>query len=241
MKVQLLNNLDGLLDIIYTAARTCYNTGSPIDMYKNINDIDDSSKLRLIEDCIKRNHLSVLEHSQFTFAISGISRACSHQLVRHRHCSFSQQSQRYVEIKEDIEDLKKIYRKSEFVSGLKPIKDTLNRYFVDVNNDNWQSYLDALVNYLELTSKGVKSEDARNVLPNATKTNIVVTCNLRELLHICNERLCTKAQKEIRQLVQKMANEVIVECPELGKYLQPKCVKFGKCTEFKSCGRMGNE
>lgn len=221
MKVKLFNKTDEMIDIIYTAARTCYNAGSPIYMYKNINDIDDSSKLRLIEDCIKRNHLSVLEHAQFTFGIYGISRACSHQLVRHRHCSFSQQSQRYVNLKDTTE-----FALPETIEDFAIINKTLEQ----------------IANCYEiLVEHGVKPEDARAILPNACTTNLVMSCNLRELIHICNERLCAKAQTEIRELVNAMKDEVIERLPFLKPYLQPKCVKLGKCTEFKSCGRIKSE
>lgn len=220
MKVKLFNNTDEMIDIIYTAARTCYYAGSPIEMYENVDEISKETKLKLIEDCIKRNHLSVLEHAQFTFGIYGISRACSHQLVRHRHCSFSQQSQRYVNLKD----------KAEFV-----IPSALG-------GDNKQM-VGKTINqirecYTKLIENGVKPEDARSILPNACSTNLVMSCNLRELIHICNERLCAKAQDEIRELVQVMKDEVIMKLPFLYKYLQPKCVKLGKCTEAKPCGRV---
>jgi thymidylate synthase (FAD) len=90
--------------------------------------------------------------------------------------------------------------------------------------------------YEILIEYGVKPEDARAILPNACSTNLVMSCNLRELIHICNERLCAKAQTEIRELVNAMKDEVIERLPFLKPYLQPKCVKFGKCTEAKPCG-----
>ena len=216
MKVKLFNKTNEMIDIIYTAARTCYNAGSPIEMFENVEEISKETKLKLIEDCIKRNHLSVLEHAQFTFGIYGISRACSHQLVRHRHCSFSQQSQRYVNLKD----------KAEFTLP-ENIED-----FVIVNKT-----LEQIINCYEiLVEHGVKPEDARAILPNACTTNLVMSCNLRELIHICNERLGAKAQSEIRELVKAMKDEVVEQLPFLKPYLQPKCVKLGKCTESKPCG-----
>ena len=218
MKVKLFNKTNEMIDIIYTAARTCYYAGSPIEMYENVNEISKETKLKLIEDCIKRNHLSVLEHAQFTFGIYGISRACSHQLVRHRHCSFSQQSQRYVNLKD----------KAEFV-----LPENIEEFLI-VNKT-----LEHITNCYEiLIEYGVKPEDARAILPNASSTNLVMSCNLRELIHICNERLCAKAQDEIRHLVGAMKDEVVKELPFLKTYLQPKCVKLGKCTEAKPCGRV---
>jgi flavin-dependent thymidylate synthase len=117
------------------------------------------------------------------------------------------------------------------------LKNICKKYFVGVTNKNVSQYAHCLYWYLLHIEKGGKAEDARDLLPNATKTNIVLTCNLRELMHICNERLCTRAQKEIRELVHQMRNGVVGVCPELGKYLQPKCEILGYCREHKSCGR----
>ena len=105
MRVKLIAKTPNMLDVVYTGARTCYNAGSPIDMWDNVDSIADGKKENLIKKVFKSGHLSTSEHTYFTFAIEGISRACSHQLVRHRHCSFSQQSQRYVEIKENQDEL----------------------------------------------------------------------------------------------------------------------------------------
>ena len=105
MKVKLLTKTQNMLDIVYTGARTCYNAGGPIGLWFDVCNIATDKKKNLIDKVFKSGHLSTSEHAYFTFAIEGISRACSHQLVRHRHCSFSQQSQRYVEIKEDLETL----------------------------------------------------------------------------------------------------------------------------------------
>ena len=218
MKVKLFNKTNEMIDIIYTAARTCYNAGSPIEMFENVEEISKETKLKLIEDCIKRNHLSVLEHAQFTFGIYGISRACSHQLVRHRHCSFSQQSQRYVNLKD----------KAEFV-----VPDNLSEKDKVIIGHALKEISEC---YTALIEDGVKPEDARAILPNACCTNMVMSCNLRELIHICNERLCAKAQEEIRTLVTMMKVEVVTQLPFLSIYLQPKCKKFGKCTEAKPCG-----
>lgn len=221
MKVKLITATPNLLDILYTGARTCYNAGSPIDMFDEVGDISRDKKLKLINGCIKSGHSSVLEHSQFTFAIEGVSRALTHQLVRHRHCSFSQQSQRYVNLEGTF----------DYVTP-KTLQDEgdLQGYFAECMQQAYESYT-------ELINKGVKPEDARAVLPNACCTNMVVTLNLRSLIHLCNERLCTRAQLEIRQLVQLMVKEVLKENEWLKPYLQPKCESLGYCPEYKGCGR----
>lgn len=221
MKVKLISTTQNLLDILYTGARTCYNAGSPIDMFEEVDNISRDKKLKLINGCIKSNHQSILEHSQFTFAIEGVSRALTHQLVRHRHCSFSQQSQRYVNLEGTF----------DYVTP-KALQDEgdLQGYFAECMQQAYESYT-------ELINKGVKPEDARAVLPNACCTNMVITLNLRSLIHLCNERLCTRAQLEIRQLVQLMVKEVLKDNEWLKPYLQPKCESLEYCPEHKGCGR----
>ncbi len=238
MRVKLIAKTPNMLDLVYTGARTCYNAGSPIDMWDNVDSIADGKKENLIKKVFESGHLSTSEHAYFTFAIEGISRACSHQLVRHRHCSFSQQSQRYVEIKEnqgELYDLLHCFPTDEKIAKMKELAE---KYFVDVNDNNYYGYIHCLWQYASRIECGEKSEDARNSLPNATKTNIVVSMNLRELIHLCNERLCTRAQLEIRQLVKEMAKEVVKNEEWLKSYLQPKCESLGFCTEAHgSCGR----
>lgn len=221
MKVKLISATQNLLDILYTGARTCYNAGSPIDMFEEVDNMSRDKKLKLINGCIKSNHQSILEHSQFTFAIEGVSRALTHQLVRHRHCSFSQQSQRYVNLEGTF----------DYVTP-KALQDEgdLQGYFTECMQQAYESYT-------ELINKGVKPEDARAVLPNACCTNMVITLNLRSLIHLCNERLCTRAQLEIRQLVQLMVKEVLKDNEWLKPYLQPKCESLRYCPEYKGCGR----
>lgn len=239
MKVKLISSTQNLLDVLYTGARTCYNPGSPIDMFEEVDDVPRDKKLKLINGCIKSGHQSVLEHSQLTFAIEGVSRALTHQLVRHRHCSFSQQSQRYVEIKESqsyLEDLFINLDTEDYVNS--ELCHILDKYFVDAQKiKNLNGYYYALDNYLNAIELGDKPEEARRFLLNATKTNMVVTLNLRSLIHLCNERLCTRAQLEIRQLVQLMVKEVLIENEWLKPYLQPKCESLGYCPEHKGCGR----
>lgn len=220
MKVKLISTTQNLLDVLFTGARTCYNAGSPIDMFEEVDNIPPDKKLKLIDGCIKSSHLSVLEHSQFTFAIEGVSRALTHQLVRHRHCSFSQQSQRYVNLEGTF----------DYVTP-KALQDEgdLQGYFTECMQQAYESYT-------ELINKGVKPEDARAVLPNACCTNMVITLNLRSLIHLCNERLCTRAQLEIRQLVQLMVKEVLKDNEWLKPYFVPKCIPFKGCSEHKSCG-----
>ena len=237
MKTKLLQSTPNMIDVIYTAARTCYNSGSPVDTWDDVNNVSEEKKLKLIKNCISSQHDSVLEHAYFTFAIEGIDRAVSHQLVRHRAgIVFSQQSQRYVEIKEDINELKRLKESQGYERHV-----FLQKYFSGCGDWCMSSYLDHmyddLIEYRHLIDNGMKAEDARSVLPNATKTNITTSCNLRELIHICHLRLCTRAQAPIRKMIASLVANVVEVEPWLKPYLVAKCEANGFCNEGKGCGR----
>ena len=91
--------------------------------------------------------------------------------------------------------------------------------------------------YQEFVQAGIPAEDARFVLPNAAASSLVASLNLRELIHLAQLRLCTRAQYEIRTMVKAMCDEIVKEEPWLKDYLVPKCEFFGFCDEHKSCGR----
>ncbi len=221
LEVKLISIPNNLLDVIYTACRTCYSADGAIEIINTITN-DSEKKLSLISKVISSGHYSTIEHIQVTFAINNISRAATHQLVRHRHMSFSQKSQRYVKEKGEIdyiippaiESNPELYKKFQ-----KHMQDTANLYQFFIQN-------------------GVKNEDARSILPNATTSSMVVSLNLRELIHLANLRLCTRAQLEIRMVVKKMCALIEEKEPWLASYLVPKCEKLGYCNEDNSCGRM---
>jgi thymidylate synthase (FAD) len=170
---------------------------------------------------IKSAHTSTIEHASFTFAVEGISRVCSHQLVRHRIASFSQQSQRYV----SLEDF-------NYVIPPK-IKNNLKaeKIFLDHIRHLQRAYLD-------LKNLKILSEDARFLLPNACETKIVITMNARELLHFFELRLCNRAQWEIRKLAQRMLEKVKPLAPHIFKHAGPSCETEKICWEGKlSCGK----
>lgn len=169
---------------------------------------------------IQSGHESVLEHVSFTFYVSGISRACSHQLVRHRLASYSQQSQRYVnEHSFDYVTPKSVaddsYAMSQYEWAMKVIQKV----------------------YDDLVKHGVPKEDARYVLPNGCTTSIIVTMNVRELRHFFGLRCCTRAQWEIRELANSMLSLCRDVMPELFVDAGPYCSLRGFCTEGRSCGR----
>ena len=221
-QVRLISKPENMLKTIYTACRTCYSADSPLNIYDCDSAQDEEKMLKLISRVISSGHYSTIEHIQISFAISNISRACSHQLVRHRHMSFSQKSQRYVKEKGEIDYVipQKIAANAE-----------LNKKFED--------FMTLVAKqYQEFTEAGIPAEDARAILPNATASSLVVSLNLRELIHFANLRLCTRAQLEIRTLAKLMCKAVIAEEPWLAAHLVPKCERLGYCDEDKCCGRM---
>lgn len=220
-QVRLISKPKDLLKTIYTACRTCYSSDSPLNIYDCEAAQDKDKMLKLINRVISSGHYSTIEHIQVSFAISNISRACSHQLVRHRHMSFSQKSQRYVKEKGQFE-----YITPDTIESVPELKEKFDSFMNKISDF-----------YIELTQAGIPAEDARAVLPNATSTSMVASLNLRELIHLANLRLCTRAQKEIRILVKRMCDEIIKEEEWLKDYLVPKCERFGYCDEDKSCGR----
>lgn len=231
MEIELLSYTENPIDLLYTACRTCYSKDTPINIHKS--DKEKEKKIELINKVFGSGHLSISEHVYFSFAICGVSRAFLAQLSRHRLCSFSVQSQRYVEIKEDLEQVKTI---KDFGTEIDKMK-LVSKYFVfkDKYDESLvQAYLNDLTTYLTLIKNGEKAEDARNVLPNAFKTNIVMSCNLRQLMHICNLRLCKHTQLEFRKIMEQIKNKVLEKSEYiwLNKYLVPNCKN---CTDFRDC------
>lgn len=217
--VNLIAKPDNMLKTIYTACRTCYSADYPINIYENA--VDEEKMLKLIEKVIGSGHYSTIEHIQVSFAISNVSRACTHQFVRHRHVSFSQKSQRYVKEKGQFD-----YIIPPTINKNPELKEKFEKFMNEISNM-----------YLEFTEAGIPAEDARFVLPNAASSSMVASLNLRELIHIANIRLCSRAQYEIRDVVKKMCDALTAEEPWLKKYLVPKCEALGYCDEDKSCGR----
>lgn len=258
MKVKLIQAIKKPVDVMWVAARTCYSEKSPIEIWydadyrnkpynpgdpveiHNVSELKEheNKKWNLVKKVLDSGHQSIAEHVYFTFAIEGISRACSHQLVRHRAgIVFSQQSQRYVEIKESLQELRDIREHN----GVAKTAGIVEKYFVpsqDGMSGLKYAELDCLIEYRRLIEEeSMAPEDARQVLPNATKTNITMSINLRELIHICNLRLCTRAQSEIRQLFKLIKDEVNNVEPKLASLLVPSCEVYGFCTEGKCCGK----
>lgn len=202
---------------VATAAHMCYAGVSIEDLKKKV---DRAYAKKLIEKLIESGHWSVLEHTSFTFGIEGVSRSLTHQLVRHRVASYSQQSQRYVDEKEfnyvvpaKIKDNKETYKK-----------------FMEIIKQSQKAYSDLL-------KESIPKEDARFVLPNAAETRIIVTMNARSLLNFFERRCCTRAQWEIRELANEMLKQVKEVAPTIFENAGAICERLGYCPEHKSCGR----
>jgi thymidylate synthase (FAD) len=182
MKVEIKACTPDPLRVISEAAGTCYGK-------------DNYSENR-VRNCLKSGHTSVFEHASVTFKVSGISRACSHQLVRHRLASYSQESQRYC----------KIDTESDEWYVIPPwFDDDCEEEYIPSNKGAFMYVMEqCAIDYQEALSRGCKPEDARYLLPEATKTTIVVTMNARELFHFLDVRNTQQAQWEIRDLAKAM-------------------------------------
>jgi len=197
-----------------TAALTSTRSGSPSEIFEKM---DLETAKRIIKRVTGYGHVSVIEHAAFTFSIEGVSRAMTHQLVRHRIASYTQQSQRYVTY------------------------NTLDNYVtpksVAENPDAKKLFEETLSNisqsYQKLLNLGIPKEDARFILPNAAKTNIIVTMNARELRHFFNLRCCARSQWEIREVAIEMLRQAKKATPTLFENAGPSCVELGYCPEGK--------
>lgn len=218
MYVQLIASTPEPEIICGVAAMVCQHADEALS---NVGEEYDRDRLiKLCMKCKNAGHLSVFEHASFTFFISGISRVCSHQLVRHRLASYTQASQRA-----GIGD-------GNEVGIITP--PTLRD---DKKHESWwyKTFCkDALALYEKFVGAGVPKEDARFVLPQAFTTSIVVTMNARELLHFLELRLCNRAQWEIRELAAEMKKYAEEKFPLLFEDAGPGCNQCkNKCEEKK--------
>lgn len=225
MKVELIAHTPCPDDVCDVGARVCVSQDMPV-----LGD----GKRSALKGALKSGHESVIEHATFTFSIEGVSRALTHQLVRHRLASYSQQSQRYVNM-DGFE-----YVTPQTVFDVKDSFDMGDEYPSNEPLYAWDwimREINAL--YRALINKGVPEEDARYILPNACTTNIIMTMNARELRHFFSLRCCTRAQWEIRDMANMMLEQVKKVAPTLFENAGPSCVTTGRCPEGKkSCGRV---
>ncbi len=217
MNVKLLAYTPEPERIVALAARLCY---SSLGIDELAESFDEERQKKLIAKVVKSGHLSVLEHASFTFAIEGISRVTTHQLVRHRLASYSQQSQRYVKL--DGSSIKIVEPKS--ISSRKEAHEVFLRVVSQAKEA-----------YIRLLDLGVKKEDARFILPQGVVAKIIVTMNARELFHFFSLRLCVRAQWEIREVAMRMLKEVKKVAPYLFSFAGPPCITMGYCPEESPC------
>lgn len=217
MDVRLLYHTPDPERAVAVAARLCYAPVGAADLMEHMSP---DAQLKVLRVILGSGHFSALEHGSFTFAIDGVSRAMTHQLVRHRLASYNQQSQRYVSFADE----------PCFIvpPAVAENPEALER-FNEANHSAFSAYR-------ELIESGVEAEDARYLLPNAVETKIVVTMNMRELLHFFEVRCCNRAQWEIRELAHRMLALVEPVAPFVFMDAGATC-RRGACAEGKmTCG-----
>jgi thymidylate synthase (FAD) len=220
MRVILLQHTQEPERVVAQAAKLCYSAAGVEAIAEKLTP---EKTAGFIQKLAEMGHLSAFEHAAFTFGIEGVSRTLTHQLVRHRLASYSQQSQRYVGM-------------SELPAGaIVPPKIS------GLLREKFQGMLrDIGAFYEEMVAAGVPAEDARYILPNASPTKIVMTMNARELLHFFALRCCNRAQWEIHDLADELLRLAKKAAPALFAQAGPGCVS-GDCPEGKmSCGEMAD-
>ncbi|MBP2628314.1 MAG: Thymidylate synthase thyX [Firmicutes bacterium] len=219
MKIKLISHTPDPERLVAMSARLCY---SPVGAEDLVDTMSEAQVESLLNKIVEMEHLSTFEHVSFTFAIEGISRVLTHQLVRHRIASYSQQSQRYVS-------------EHEFEYIMPPTIGANS-----LAKEKFEQLMNIIRStYDELITIGINKEDARYCLANATETKIVVTMNARTLLHFFQLRCCVRAQWEIRRLAELMLAEVKKVAPLLFKKAGPTCVTNNYCGEGSlTCGRL---
>ena len=242
LKVTLITHTPDPEKTIATAAKLCY---SPCDIGTISDDLTPEKIESFVTMLANIGHESVMEHVCFTFGIEGISRACSHQLVRHRIASYSQKSQRYVnedgfefitppEIAADAE------AKAEFDRSMAALTESYSKIASILTEKHTKTFMEQGMDEKEARSKAVKkaNEDARFVLPNACETKIVVTMNVRSLFNFFRHRCCSRAQWEIKAVADEMLKLCREAAPNVFKNAGPSCLA-GKCPEGKmTCGKI---
>ena len=215
--VKLIASTQNAEKVVAAAAKLCW---SPSGAAEILDGLDESKTASFLNKLREAGHLSPFEHASFTFAVENLSRVATHQLVRHRVASYSQQSQRYVAMNGN--------------EVIIPPSIASNDEAVKVFSEAAKA---AGIADEKLVSLGVPKEDARFILPHGGDTRIVVTMNARELHHFFALRLCRRAQWEIRELAREMLREARKASPMLFESAGPACVTSGKCHEAHPCGK----
>lgn len=241
-KVELLRYTPDGEKLVAAAARLCY---SPVGVTQIEEDLDENKIESFLGHLIALNHESPIEHLTFTFGVEGVSRTLSHQLVRHRIASYSQQSQRYVKLDQfeyiippSIE--KNQRAKDLFIKAMEEDQKYYNEITEILFEEHYNRYIEEGIDEKQARGKAEKEsiEDARYIFPNACETKIVFTMNARTLLNFFRLRTCNRAQWEIRYLAILMLKEVKKVYPIIFKNAGPGCLR-GPCPEGKmTCGKI---
>lgn len=245
MKVDLITHTPYPEKIVSAAAKLCYSKAGTTDI---LDDLTDAKIDSFIEKLSSIGHESPIEHVSFTFAVEGISRVLTHQLVRHRMASYSQQSQRYVKLEQfeyivppQIKKNPKAFKIFE-----QAMREDAKHYndLIETLEGTYQAV------YIEEghTSKKSKRmaekkaiEDARFVFPNACETKIIFTMNARSLMHFFKHRCCERAQWEIREMADEMLKLVKEVSPTLFKYAGPNCLAKVCPEGVMTCGKQSEK
>lgn len=233
MKIKILTHTPQPEKVIATAAKLCYSNAEIENIEKELTDPEIE---KFLNNLIKIGHESPFEHSSFTFAAEGISRACTHQLVRHRIASFSQQSQRYVKLDQfdyivppEIESIPEA--KEIFINAMKQDQDNYNKLVDLLYSKHFLYYINFVDEKKALSLAEKKAiEDARYIFPNACESKIIFTMNVRSLYNFLGVRCCNRAQWEIKSMADSMLKECKKISPILFKNAGKPC-NFGECKE----------
>ena len=215
MKIKILAHTPNPERVIALAGKLCY---SPVGIDELNDKISDEQVEKFIKKLSDMGHMSPFEHASFTFAIEGISRNCSHQIVRHRLASFSQQSQRYVRMKGEYVVPPYVYWHEELLLEFNHALEDADKAY--------NKLVEGLMRYGRTEKEAI--EDARYILPSACTTKMEVTMNVRELLHFFKQRCCKRAQWEIREVAKEMLKQCKEVSPILFKNAGAPC---STCTE----------
>lgn len=242
LKVKLIAHTPEPEKLVAAAAKLCYSQAGADEI---MEDLTPENVDKFLNRLMDMGHASPIEHASFSFAIEGVSRALTHQLVRHRMASYSQKSQRYVTegqfsyiVPPEIAAVPEA--KETFIQAMEQAQAAYDSLAEKLIAGHKKELMDAGMEEKRAASAAEKQgiEDARYVLPNACETKIVATMNVRELLHFFNQRCCNRAQWEIRRCAVEMLRECRKVAPVLFKHAGPRCLD-GPCPEGPmTCGKM---
>ncbi|MBU3181458.1 FAD-dependent thymidylate synthase [Clostridium psychrophilum] len=252
LKVKLIEHTPNPEKVIAAAAKLCY---SQVGVDEILENLEEQKTEKFLDMLMTYGHHSPIEHVSFTYAIEGVSRSLTHQLVRHRVASYSQQSQRYVKFKqfeyiippsiEQNEEAKaifiqsmnsdqEVYNQLVGILSKKELDKLTKEYRLDKKLLNFGEIGEKEYKILKSKAEKKSLEDARYVFPNACASKIIVTMNARELIHFFNQRCCNRAQWEIRQMAKTMLMQARSVAPVLFKHAGPSCIS-GVCPEGSMC------